>query len=824
MSTYSKLILAVVFVFYLTAVVFAADRELDVVLVIDFTGSMGGNIDAVKSNLEKVATELSVRSFDPRFAALSVSDRSPYERHLPFTSDIAQVITWLRDHPIVDGGDQRENPLDPMMHALASEFRTDAEVAILLITDNPPHEAGDGTSITQMSISKVAEKYASMNRNRVRTFYSSPSDVYSAFAISLGWPFSGETLLYSWIGRLQGIELPLDGTPAEYLRWRQALASEPALLYEDWALLKTLQASRLAEGLLNFDFLTNNNPGLPLPWNDFFTRYGSEGRRLLQRAMQMDYRLHQKDYLVINRWWSVDSELRRIEFENATGLYSALKSAVEKEKLSEEEWLMLDEIFRERLLTLSSVNPRLLLSDVFANRESYSAMSPEVLRKDAKAYRNEMDVYDALDDETLDMLNEVEQKGWQIEVRDQFFDWELDDKQKIIYISEDEYIPSDAPAQFRQALNEANSRLTEKELLQAYIEKYKEDSQALHYLNLVAYSDYELHLEKFRVYDSDVDEEGRRITIDSGLDLEEAVSELHEALNDVFGSLASRILEGAGKNISTLGLLAKLDDRTLAELGATEIVRQYRSDLANGVAVAGSVQELFLESMAWEGGAFLVGAAIARAPEFVNVLRARKRLQPNQVTHFRHKRISRKGKAAWVETPAAADVEREIDNLTDLFREAAEESLEDVIYYKALPPRPDVVGWGHLRRYLSVEMPKDLDKLRRSGRGKHRISRDVGNAYHQRMKLVLEEKMRNDPRFAQYRDRLTFEKNLPGSKQRNDIRLELPNGKFAIWDLTASSSFGHVSKYAHRGDISHIIEILYFPVRGPKGYPKKLFQ
>jgi len=130
-------------------------RPVDIVFVMDVTESMQPYIDAIKSNMISFARDLAGNNRDYRLGLVTFEDyvvsKYPdcdcaYRNQL--TSDVNQFISWVGSLHAGGGGDIPEDQLDALSYAASLPYRPDAQVILILITDAPPHHAGDGSAHT----------------------------------------------------------------------------------------------------------------------------------------------------------------------------------------------------------------------------------------------------------------------------------------------------------------------------------------------------------------------------------------------------------------------------------------------------------------------------------------------------------------------------------------------------------------------------------------------------------------------------------------------------------------------------------------------------
>jgi hypothetical protein len=126
-------------------------RPVDIVFVLDVTESMQPYIDAVKQNIISFAHDLAANNRDFRLGLVTFEDYviSQYpdcncEYRNQLTPDVNKFIGWVGALHAGGGGDIPEDQLDGLAYAATLPFRPDAQAIVVLVTDAPPHVAGDG--------------------------------------------------------------------------------------------------------------------------------------------------------------------------------------------------------------------------------------------------------------------------------------------------------------------------------------------------------------------------------------------------------------------------------------------------------------------------------------------------------------------------------------------------------------------------------------------------------------------------------------------------------------------------------------------------------
>jgi Mg-chelatase subunit ChlD len=131
----------------------AEEKTLDLVFVMDCTGSMGQYIDAAKKNIESIVTRIiQSESADVRFGLVAYRDHPPQEstyvtQVFDFVTNTTAMTANLNTLSAQGGGDGPEAVTAGLQAAKVLAYREDAAKVVVLIADAPPHglgEAGDG--------------------------------------------------------------------------------------------------------------------------------------------------------------------------------------------------------------------------------------------------------------------------------------------------------------------------------------------------------------------------------------------------------------------------------------------------------------------------------------------------------------------------------------------------------------------------------------------------------------------------------------------------------------------------------------------------------
>lgn len=127
-------------------------RQVDVVFVIDTTGSMGGSIQEVQRRLRDFANKLVHSKVSPNvaFGVVAYRDHPPEDktyvtRIYPLTEDLEQAQKNVNTLKAEGGGDGPEAVLDGLNDALDGiKWRDLAHKVIILVGDAPPHGVNAG--------------------------------------------------------------------------------------------------------------------------------------------------------------------------------------------------------------------------------------------------------------------------------------------------------------------------------------------------------------------------------------------------------------------------------------------------------------------------------------------------------------------------------------------------------------------------------------------------------------------------------------------------------------------------------------------------------
>jgi predicted secreted protein/Mg-chelatase subunit ChlD len=133
----------------------SSGRKLDLAIVFDETGSMDNEINALKSKIRELTDKINESKLDARYSLVTFNG-----------TDVITQANWTDDAGsfrkavgklTTSGGssDLPENSLDGIERALSFRFRPDAQKIIVVATDEPSQQKGDGKSHSAYTMADV---------------------------------------------------------------------------------------------------------------------------------------------------------------------------------------------------------------------------------------------------------------------------------------------------------------------------------------------------------------------------------------------------------------------------------------------------------------------------------------------------------------------------------------------------------------------------------------------------------------------------------------------------------------------------------------------
>jgi Mg-chelatase subunit ChlD len=133
----------------------ASGQKLDLVIVFDETTSMDAKINALKSKVKDLTQKINSSKLDARYSLVTFNG-----------ADVTTKINWTNDADsfrnvigklTTSGGntDLPENSIDGIERALSFGFRPDTQKVIIVVTDEPSQQKGDGKSNSAYTMDDV---------------------------------------------------------------------------------------------------------------------------------------------------------------------------------------------------------------------------------------------------------------------------------------------------------------------------------------------------------------------------------------------------------------------------------------------------------------------------------------------------------------------------------------------------------------------------------------------------------------------------------------------------------------------------------------------
>lgn len=126
-----------------------APAAVDIVFVLDTTGSMLWAIDGVKAGIDAFIGTLEGLNIDARVGGIEFGDEVRTSVPLGTIDDFRE---WLEHMTATGGADTPENPLDAIQAANDFAYRTDALRYMVVVTDTGMHESTDGTDCSETTL------------------------------------------------------------------------------------------------------------------------------------------------------------------------------------------------------------------------------------------------------------------------------------------------------------------------------------------------------------------------------------------------------------------------------------------------------------------------------------------------------------------------------------------------------------------------------------------------------------------------------------------------------------------------------------------------
>ncbi|MCX5748988.1 MAG: VWA domain-containing protein [Candidatus Saganbacteria bacterium] len=152
--------------------------KIDMVFILDRTGSMGRTITGCKNSIVAFASTLDAAGADVKFGVVAFGDTPSEQMNIALPASSTQVQTFLATVTASGGGDGPENPLDSIMYAYNNyTWRAGAQKVFIVLTDACAHQKGDGPDYTTRTLAGVQ---TSLSGNAV-VYTVSPTEDSNAY-------------------------------------------------------------------------------------------------------------------------------------------------------------------------------------------------------------------------------------------------------------------------------------------------------------------------------------------------------------------------------------------------------------------------------------------------------------------------------------------------------------------------------------------------------------------------------------------------------------------------------------------------------------------
>jgi lysophospholipase L1-like esterase len=197
-------------------------NDVDIVFVVDTTGSMGGVISSVRNNLTAIVDNLASSTNSFRVGVVSyrdfperTSDPNDYPARVdtPFTSDRAAITTAINSLQASGGGDVPESVLSGMDAGLDLSWRAGVTKVMVVIGDAPP--LGPPEPITGLTADDIVRR--ALEIDPVQIFAADTGGLGSAAVREITAGTGGSVVpAGDIVGTIQSI---VDGVSAQPFAW-----------------------------------------------------------------------------------------------------------------------------------------------------------------------------------------------------------------------------------------------------------------------------------------------------------------------------------------------------------------------------------------------------------------------------------------------------------------------------------------------------------------------------------------------------------------------------------------------------------------------------
>lgn len=201
-------------------------QKVDVLFLLDVTGSMQGEIDGVRDGINDFVQQFTNRDLDAHIGLIGYRDRKVGEQfeivefgNERFTDDPVAFSRKVSALVAQGGGDEPESVLDTLALASRQPFRDDADKILILIADAPPHIPDKETPNIEVIAKLLQEKrFRQLNlviRDADRAVYGPLQKVIPGGVFPLSGSAAGRARFSEMLPKVgeqvaSGIKSPLD--------------------------------------------------------------------------------------------------------------------------------------------------------------------------------------------------------------------------------------------------------------------------------------------------------------------------------------------------------------------------------------------------------------------------------------------------------------------------------------------------------------------------------------------------------------------------------------------------------------------------------------
>lgn len=171
------------------------NKAVDVTFVIDSTGSMKNNVDAVRSQVKTIADETKKQTPSYRFSLVDYKDHPNFNpdnylarTDVDFTSDLSKIENGLGNLSYEGGNlfNTNASVYSGVMQAVNMKWRNGVKKIVIVIGDAPPRDPEPDTGYTAASVAKAAYEVDPVSVYGIDTGQLNSSDFQTLVSSSTG--------------------------------------------------------------------------------------------------------------------------------------------------------------------------------------------------------------------------------------------------------------------------------------------------------------------------------------------------------------------------------------------------------------------------------------------------------------------------------------------------------------------------------------------------------------------------------------------------------------------------------------------------------------